>query len=157
HCNGWCYTWAVTAVGAIHVTLADFDPQTALQLIDKHKVTHLCGAPVVLNAIAEGGRIAGLRFEHDVRIATGGAPPAPTTIAAMRELGIDVMHLYGLTETYGPSLVCELQPEWPDLEPDDLARAMSRQGVRTVNVEAVRVVDAEFNDVPSDGETSGEI
>lgn len=157
HCNGWCFTWAVTAVGGTHVTLADFDPGSALDLIARHHASHLCGAPVVLNAIADRGAATGVRFPHPVTIATGGSPPSPTTIGAMRAIGIDVVHLYGLTETYGPAVLCEIQPSWADLEPDAYAEVLSRQGVRTINVEAVRVVDESFADVPRDGATVGEI
>jgi fatty-acyl-CoA synthase len=157
HCNGWCFTWAATAVGGSHVSLADFDPGVVLDLIARHRISHLCGAPVVLNQIAIRGAESGIRFDHPVRFATGGAPPAPTTIAAMNQLGIRVTHLYGLTETYGPSIICEVQPEWEKLDDQSLAQAVSRQGVRTVNVEAVRVVDESFADVPPDGETMGEI
>ena len=157
HCNGWCFTWAVTAVGASHVALADFNPEMVLDLIGRHQISHLCGAPVVLNEIASKGKAFGKRFDHQVRFATGGAPPAPTTIAAMRELGIGVTHLYGLTETYGPSIICEVQPGWSDLDEKSLAQAISRQGVRTVNVESVRVVDESFADVSRDGKSMGEI
>jgi fatty-acyl-CoA synthase len=157
HCNGWCFTWGVTALGASHVTLADFNAVTALELIGEHRVSHLCGAPVVLTALAQKGRAGGTTFNHDVRMATGGAPPSPTTIAAMRQLGIQVVHLYGLTETYGPSMVCELQPGWAELDAAELADRLSRQGVRSLNVEAVRVVTEDLRDVPSDGATMGEI
>lgn len=157
HCNGWCYTWGVTAVGGTHVGLAGFDPDLVLDLIGRHEVTHLCGAPVVLNDIADAGARSERRFDHPVRIATGGAPPSPTTIRAMSDLGIDVIHLYGLTETYGPSIICEVQPKWADLDPESLADVLSRQGVRTINVEGVRVVDEDFRNVPCDAETMGEI
>jgi fatty-acyl-CoA synthase len=157
HCNGWCFTWGVTAVGGSHVALADFDPGVVLDLIGRHRVSHLCGAPVVLNEIASRARAFGRRFDHPVRFATGGAPPAPTTIAAMREVGIGVTHLYGLTETYGPSIICEAQPDWDGLDHQALAQAISRQGVRTINVESVRVVDESFADVPRDGQSMGEI
>jgi fatty-acyl-CoA synthase len=157
HCNGWCFTWGVTAVGGSHVALADFDPGVVLDLIGRHRVSHLCGAPVVLNEIASRARAFGRQFDHPVRFATGGAPPAPTTIAAMREVGIGVTHLYGLTETYGPSIICEAQPDWDGLDHQALAQAISRQGVRTINVESVRVVDESFADVPRDGQSMGEI
>ena len=157
HCNGWCFTWAVTAVGASHVSIADFDPDLVLDLINRYQISHLCGAPVVLNEVAMRGGAFGRQFDHEVRFATGGAPPAPTTIAAMRRLGIGVTHMYGLTESYGPSIICEVQEKWEDLDPESLSRAISRQGVRTINVESVRVVDGSFLDVPGDGETIGEI
>jgi fatty-acyl-CoA synthase len=157
HCNGWCYTWAVTAAGATHVGTLRFDAAEALAVIERHGVTHLCGAPVVLDALAQEGASTGRRFDHPVRAATGGAPPSPTVLERMGDLGVEVLHLYGLTETYGPSLVCEPQPGWGELDPAALAAKLSRQGVRTVNVHEVRVVDPEMSDVPADGETVGEI
>lgn len=157
HCNGWCCTWAVTAVGATHVTMADMDPRAAIDLIAEHEVSHLCGAPVVLQMLSEAGRARSVTFPHKVSIATGGAPPAPATLAAMAEMGIDVVHLYGLTESYGPSLVCEVQSGWEELSTEKLAELMSRQGVPTVGVDQVRVVDDQGVDVPEDGKTLGEL
>ena len=157
HCNGWCYTWAVTAVGATHVCTRSFDAAAALEDIERRGVTHLCGAPIVLSSLAEAGVGQDRPFSHAVRAATGGAPPSPTVLARMRSLGVEVVHLYGLTETYGPSLVCELQPSWDGLDAQQLAEKQSRQGVRTINVQDVRVVDDQLVDVPNDGDTVGEI
>ena len=156
HCNGWCFTWAVTALGATHIALRKFDGGGALRLIQEQGVTHFCGAPVVLSEIAQYASRAGAALPHRVRAATGGAPPSPTVLAAMESLGVDVLHLYGLTETYGPSIACERQPAWDGFSIRELADAMSRQGVRTVNVESVRVVDDRMEDVKP-GSEMGEI
>ena len=116
HCNGWCFTWAVTAVGGSHVSLADFDPGVVLDLIDRHRVSHLCGAPVVLNEIAS--RVAHLAGSSIIRFASQRAAPRRLRPPSQRcaTLGIGVTHLYGLTETYGPSIICEVQPQWADLD-----------------------------------------
>ena len=112
HCNGWSLTWGVTTVGATHVCLPSFDADRALDLIARYPVTHLCGAPVVLSELARAGSRRSFVAARPVRAAVGGAPPTKETIAAVQQMGIQVTHLYGLTETYGPSLVCEYQPGW---------------------------------------------
>jgi fatty-acyl-CoA synthase len=157
HCNGWSLTWGVTAVGATHVCLASFDAQRALDLADRYPVTHLCGAPVVLSELARAGAQRGFVASRPVRAAVGGAPPTKETIAAVQTMGIRVTHLYGLTETYGPSLVCEYQAGWPELPAAELAGRLSRQGVPTVSVADVRVADEHLTDVVADGRTVGEI
>ncbi|MFA9432680.1 AMP-binding protein [Egicoccus sp. AB-alg2] len=155
HCNGWCFTWAVTAASATHVGTLRFDAAEALDVIEQRGVTHLCGAPVVLNALADAA--GDRRFAQPVHAATGGAPPSPSVLERLGDLGVEVLHLYGLTETYGPSLICERQPGWERLGRDDLAAKLARQGVRTVNVHDVRVVDADLRHVPADATTIGEI
>jgi fatty-acyl-CoA synthase len=157
HCNGWCFTWAVTAASATHVCQRRFDADDAIDLIERHRVSHFCGAPVVLNSIVNAPRAGTVTFDHPVTTAVGGAPPSPTVIARAAAMNLDVVHLYGLTETYGPSLVCEPQPSWRALDPTDLAVLTARQGVRTVHVEGVRVVDESMTDVPADATTIGEI
>jgi len=157
HCNGWCFPWAVTAVAGRHVCLRKVEPAAVVRLIAARGVTHFCAAPVVLNALINEPVAATTRFEQRVRVATGGSPPSPTTIARVRAMGIDLLHLYGLTETYGPSLLCEPQAGWTSLDDDSLARTMARQGVRTPTVEGARVVDPGMADVPRDGVTVGEI
>jgi fatty-acyl-CoA synthase len=157
HCNGWCYTWAVTAVGARHVGLLRPEPQAVLKALAEQAVTHFCAAPVVLNAIVNDPAARTAVLSHPVRVATGGAPPSPSTISRVRAMGIELTHLYGLTETYGPSLVCEPQDSWSEMDDEALAAAMARQGVRTLTVRDVRVVDAKLADVPSDGRSVGEL
>lgn len=157
HCNGWCFTWAVTAVGAQHIALRKVDSARVLDLIADHGVTHLCGAPVVLGGLVEESRTRHRQFDQDVLFAVGGAPPSPAAIEAMSGMGVQILHLYGATETYGPSLVCEPRPSWSSLNAHDLSRKLSRQGVRTLSVESVRVLDERGDDVPADGGTLGEI
>ncbi|MDA0340276.1 MAG: acyl-CoA synthetase [Proteobacteria bacterium] len=158
HCNGWTFTWAVTAVGGTHVCLRAVDPALIFQLIEDHKVSHMCGAPVVLNMLVHAPEEAKRRFSHSIQIATGGAAPPSAVIAAMERMGFQVLHLYGLTETYGPSGICAWPPEWDDLELDAKASRMARQGVRYPTLEGFRVVNPDtLEDVPSDGQTMGEI
>ncbi|HEX3922089.1 MAG TPA: AMP-binding protein [Streptosporangiaceae bacterium] len=157
HCNGWSMTWGTVAAGATHVCLASFDAERALDLTDRYPVTHLCGAPVVLSELARAGARRGFVARRLVRAAVGGAPPTKETIAAVQQMGIRVTHLYGLTETYGPSLVCEYQPGWADLPAAGLAERISRQGVPTVSVADVRVADEKLAPVAPDGRTVGEI
>ncbi len=157
HCNGWCFPWAVTAVGGAHVLLRAIDPATMIELIRREKVTHFNGAPTVLLMLAEAPEAQGIRFDPPIHVATGGSPPSPTLLARLEELGVDVIHLYGLTETYGPHVYCELQPEWEDLDVAGRARVMSRQGVPYHTVTHLRVVDDEMRDVPADGQTLGEV
>jgi fatty-acyl-CoA synthase len=133
------------------------DADLVLAAIAEWRVTHLCAAPVVLNAIVNHPVAQSTRFTHSVRIATGGAPPSPTTIERTESLGIELVHLYGLTETYGPSIICEPQEGWVLLPKSERAGMMARQGVRTVTVEQVRVVDGDMSDVPPDGISVGEI
>jgi fatty-acyl-CoA synthase len=157
HCNGWCFPWAVTGAGGTHVMLRAVDPVKIRTLIDAEGVTHFNGAPTVLLMIAESEAFRGARFEPKLRVATGGAPPSPTILRRMEELGIRVIHLYGLTETYGPHVYCEMQREWEDLDVEGRARVMARQGVPYHHAIHLRVVDEEMRDVPADGASMGEV
>jgi len=126
--------------------------------INEHHVTHFCGAPIVLRMVIDGAAELGMeRFEHPVKVSTAAAPPSPTVIAGMLELNVSVLHVYGLTETYGPTTVCEIQPEWRDKSPLELAALMSRQGVTYMLAEDLQILDKEDNPVPADGETLGEV
>ena len=155
HCNGWCYPWAVTAVGGVHVMLRALDPGTVWRHIREDGVTHFNAAPTVLIGLVTHPDAA--PAPRTVRVATGGAPPSPTLLAQLAELNIDVTHLYGLTETYGPSLICDWRREWNVLPANEQARIKARQGVGTLVTSSVRVVDADGADVPADGTTQGEI
>ena len=157
HCNGWCFPWAVTAVGGTHVMLRALEPARILELIRSEGVTHFNGAPTVLLMIAEAPEAQGVRFDPPVRAATGGSPPSPTLLARMERLGVNVTHLYGLTETYGPHVYCQMQPEWEDLDVEGRAAVLARQGVPYHVTTHLRVVDSEMRDVPADGETMGEV
>jgi fatty-acyl-CoA synthase len=157
HCNGWCFPWAVTGAGGSHVMLRRVDPPEILRRIREEGVTHFNGAPTVLLMIAEAPEARGLRFDPPLRVATGGAPPSPTLLARMQALGIRVIHLYGLTETYGPHVFCEMQPEWETLDVEGKARVMARQGVPYHQATHLRVVDERMEDVPADAATMGEV
>ncbi len=158
HCNGWTYTWAVTAVGGTHVCLRETDPGKIYPAIRDHRVTHMCGAPIVLNALAHAPDDIKVGFEHTVEVATGGAAPPSAVIAAMERLGFRITHLYGLTESYGPAAYCAWQDDWDILDPDGKARRMSRQGVRYPTMFDQDVIDPEtMRAVPADGKTMGEL
>jgi fatty-acyl-CoA synthase len=155
HCNGWCTAWGVTAVGGTHVCLRAVRPDVIWRLMDDERVTHLNGAPAVMTSIARAPEAH--RFERQVTATTGGAAPSPTFVAEMEALGARVIHVYGLTEVYGPYSQCDWQPDWHELEPGARARKLARQGVGMVTADRVRVVDPDMNDVPADGTTMGEI
>jgi fatty-acyl-CoA synthase len=158
HCNGWTYTWAVTAVAGTHVCLRAVEPAEIFPAIAEHGVTHMCGAPIVLNMLVHAPDEAKVAFGQTVEVATGGAAPPSAVISAMERMGFRVTHLYGLTETYGPATYCASQRHWEDLDLDDRAREMSRQGVAYATLEAVDVIDpATLAPVPRDGQTIGEV
>ncbi|HVH07607.1 MAG TPA: acyl--CoA ligase family protein [Myxococcota bacterium] len=157
HCNGWCFPWAVTGAGAKHVMLRAIDPAVILRLVREEGVTHLNAAPTVLLMLAEAPEAKGLHFDPPLRVATGGSPPSPTLLARMDALGVRVIHLYGLTETYGPHVYCEMQRDWEGLDVEGRARVMARQGVPMHHAVHLRVVDSELRDVPADGATMGEV
>jgi fatty-acyl-CoA synthase len=155
HCNGWCFTWAVTAAGARHVCLARPDPAAIWRLIDEAGVSHLNAAPTVLIDLAS--HPAAHPPQQPVRIATGGAPPSPALLARFAELGVEITHLYGLTESFGPVVICEWHPEWDELSSERRAQLKARQGVGNVIAQPVRVIGPDGADVPADGGTLGEI
>ncbi|KZD09778.1 acyl-CoA synthetase [Oceanibaculum pacificum] len=158
HCNGWTYTWAVTAAAGAHVCLRRVDPALIFPAIRDHRVTHLCGAPIVLNMMIHAPEEQKLRFEHSVEVATGGAAPPSSVIERMEAMGFRVTHLYGLTETYGPSTVCDWQEDWAALELEHRSARMARQGVHYPTLQGMRVVDPDtMADVPADGRTIGEV
>jgi fatty-acyl-CoA synthase len=158
HCNGWTYTWGVTAVAGTHVCLRRVDPTPIFAAIAEHRVTHLCGAPIVLNMLVHAPEQAKRRFDHVVEAATGGAAPPSAVIEAMERMGFRVTHLYGLTESYGPSTVCAWQEEWAELPLSERAAQMARQGVQYLTLDGQRVADPEtMQDVPADGITIGEL
>jgi fatty-acyl-CoA synthase len=157
HCNGWCMPWAVTGAGGRHVCLRGIDPPEVLRLVDEHHVTHFNAAPTVLLMLASDPAAQGLRFDPPIRVCTGGAPPSPTLLEQMEGLGISITHLYGLTETYGPHVYCEMQDEWESLDARGRAEVMARQGVPFVHSSHLRVVNDEMGDVPADASTLGEV
>ncbi|YAL83639.1 acyl--CoA ligase family protein [Dermacoccaceae bacterium W4C1] len=155
HCNGWCTPWAITAIGGTHVCLPEVRGDAIWAAIREHGVTHLNAAPTVITTMLNTPGAQPL--STPVLITTAGAPPSPTTLAQVAELGFEVVHVYGLTETYGPYTVCEVQDEWADLSPQERSRMTARQGVGMITAERARVVDSQMNDVPADGHTLGEI
>jgi fatty-acyl-CoA synthase len=158
HCSGWTYTWAVTAVGGTHVCLRRVDPALIFPAIARHRVTHMCGAPIVMTMLIHAPAEAKQRFAHTVEIATGGAAPPSTVIAAMEAMGFRVTHLYGLTETYGPATFCAWQEAWEALPLGERAGQMARQGVGYPTAAGLMVADpATLEPVPRDGATMGEV
>ena len=155
HCNGWCFPWAVTAVAARHVTMRAVDPGLIWELIDGEGVTHYNGAPTVQLMVVNHPRAH--RLERPVTAMVAAAPPSPTLLARMSELNFRVVHVYGLTETYGPITVCPEQEGWRELPVDQRARYLARQGQAYPSADLVRVVDAEMNDVPQDAQVMGEV
>jgi len=158
HCNGWTYTWAVTLAGGTHVCLRRVEPAPIFSAIAEHGVTHMCGAPVVLSMLIHAPEEARRGFTQTVQIATGGAAPPSTVIARMEAMGFAVTHLYGLTESYGPSTVCMWQPDLDDMPIEQKSAFMARQGVNTPTLEDAAVLDAAtMTPVPADGATMGEL
>ena len=158
HCNGWTYTWAVTAVGATHVCLRKVDPALIFPAIQKHRVTHMCAAPIVLSVLIHAPAEVKARFDHSVEVATGGAAPPSAVVAAMEAMGFRVTHLYGLTESYGPSTVCAWQVEWDALPQKERMAKLARQGVQYPTLEDMMVADSlSLLPVPKDGRTMGEV
>ena len=158
HCDGWTFTWGVTAAMATHICVRDVDPAVVYRLINDENVTHMCGAPIVLNMLAHAPEESKSSFPQRVEIATGGAAPPSSVIETMEENGFNVTHLYGLTETYGPATVCVPQDDWPDLAVNERSARMARQGVHYATLEGATVKNPDtMKEVPWDGETMGEV
>ena len=155
HCNGWAYTWAVTASGARHLCLPAVEPDAIWTAILSQGATHMCAAPTVVTMML--GAPSAKPCPEPVRLFIGGAPPSPALLKRAAALGIEITHLYGLTETYGPIAVCAWNPDWDQLPADQQAGLRARQGVSTVVSERLRVVDGQLRDVPRDGVTQGEV
>jgi fatty-acyl-CoA synthase len=155
HCNGWCFTWAVTAVAGVNICLRKVEPSRIWDLIDREGVTHYNGAPTVQIGVVNDPKAH--KLAHPVTVTVAGAPPSPTLLGKLKELGFRPVHVYGLTETYGPHTVCAWDGAWDALPADDQARLAARQGQGYVLFDLVRVVDNDMNDVPMDGETLGEV
>ncbi|HAB92143.1 MAG TPA: acyl-CoA synthetase [Pseudomonas sp.] len=158
HCNGWCYPWTVTALAGVHVFLRRVDPQKILHLIRSEKVTHMCSAPIVLQALVNMPAEAKAAIDHPVKAMVAGAAPPAKVIGAVEEMGIEVTHVYGLTEVYGPVTLCAWHDEWNELPLEERAVIKSRQGVRYPTLEGVMVGDPKtLEPTPKDGQTIGEI
>jgi len=158
HCNGWCYPWTLSMLHARIICLRNIDTKKMFELIDKYDVTHFGGAPIVLNMIVNTPKGDQKKLKRKVNVLTAGAPPPSIIFEKMENLGFEVMHVYGLTETYGHMLQCAWNEEWNELDKDRKNEIKARQGVRYPNTEGAVVMDPEtMKPVPKDGKTMGEI
>ena len=158
HCNGWCFPWSLSIVAGTHVCLRAVRAKPMYDALADHKVTHLCGAPIVMSTLLNAADAERRPVPHTVKFMTAAAPPPEAVLAAMKAAGFDVTHLYGLTEVYGPAVVNEWHEEWDALEPAEYAAKKARQGVRYPVLEALDVLDPEtMQPVPADGQTLGEV
>ena len=158
HCNGWCFPWTVTLLAGTHVFMRGPTAGGIYAAFAEHRVTHLCGAPIIMSMIAGATEAERQPFDQQVRMMTAAAPPPAPVIAAMEAMGIAITHVYGLTEVYGPAVVCAEKPDWSQLSMDEQARLKARQGVAYELEEDVLVLDPDTGlPVPLDGETQGEV
>ena len=155
HCNGWCHTWGVTVVAGTHVCLRKVDPDLVWDLFEAEKVTHYSGAPTVQITLVNHPKAR--RMEREITVTVAGAPPSPTIIEQLKQLNFKPIHVYGLTETYGPITVCEWHPEWNELTSTQQAQLLARQGQSYIGADEVRVVDENMQDLPHDALAMGEV
>lgn len=158
HCNGWCFAWTMAANGGTNICLRKVDPELIFKLIAEHKVDYFCGAPIVLSMLINTPEDKKTKIDHRVEVMVAGAAPPAAIIEGMRNIGINVTHVYGLTETYGPSALCASQAGWSDLSIQEQAQLHSRQGVPYPLQDGMKVIDPEtMLPVAHDGQTMGEI
>jgi fatty-acyl-CoA synthase len=158
HCNGWCFPWTVAALAGTNVCLRRVEAGAVYAAFADHGVTHLCGAPIVMQTILGATADQRRDFDQDVRMMTAAAPPPAAVLEAMAERGIEVTHVYGLTEVYGPAVVCAWHGEWDRLQAPEQAALKARQGVRYPVLDGLMVADPEtLEPVPKDGQTLGEV
>jgi fatty-acyl-CoA synthase len=158
HVNGWCFSWGMAAIGGTHVCLRRVVPAEIFDSIDRHGVTHMCGAPTVLGMLIEGAAKTGIKLSRPVAIMTAGAAPPAPILKATEELGFVVRHVYGMTEIHGVAALCDWHREWDSMPPERRSKQMARQGVRTVVTDDMIVADPiTLEPLPHDGETIGEI
>ncbi len=158
HCNGWCYPWTLAALAGTSVCLRRVTAKNIFNAIAEHRVTHFCGAPIVLNIIINAKPEERREFGHTVQVMTAAAPPPAAVLAAMEEAGFRMTHVYGLTETYGPAVVCAWKHAWNELPAQDQARLKARQGVNYHCLQGLQVMDPQtMTPVPADGQTMGEV
>tara|TARA_B110001452_G_scaffold243194_1_gene226429 strand:+ start:2211 stop:3836 length:1626 start_codon:yes stop_codon:yes gene_type:complete len=158
HCNGWCFPWTMSAISGTHVCLRQVRADKIWHSISEYKVTHLCGAPIVMSVIVDADDIDKRKINHSVQFLTAAAPPPEKILTEMNRSGFNVTHLYGLTETYGPAVVNDWQDHWSKLTQEDQARLKARQGVRYLPLEGLDVLDPiTMKPVPRDGKTLGEV
>jgi len=158
HCNGWCFPWTIVAVAGTHVCLRAVRGNAIWALMAEHGVTHMCGAPIIMAALLDTPAAEKRPLSHQVTFVVAGAPPPEAVLAAMRAAGFAVLHVYGLTEVYGPAVVNEWHTNLNALPPPDQAKLMARQGVRYQALEGLDVMNpASMEPVPADGQTLGEV
>ena len=158
HCNGWCFPWTLAAIAGTNICLRRVNAANIYAAIADHGVTHFCGAPIVMNFVINATDEERRAFDHKVNVMTAAAPPPAATLQRMQEQGFDVTHVYGLTETYGPAVICAWHPEWDQLPIDEQTEKKGRQGVRYHVLQGLTVMDPEtMQPVPADGETMGEV
>jgi len=158
HCNGWCFPWSLSIVAGTHVCLRWVRPKPMWDLIAGEKVTHLCGAPIIMSTLLNAGEDQKRALKQPVEFFTAAAPPPESVLAAMKTAGFNVTHLYGLTEVYGPAVVNDWKTEWDGLPLDQQAQKKARQGVRYVALEGLTVLNPNtLEPVPADGQTLGEV
>ena len=158
HCNGWCFPWTITLLAGTHVFLRSPTAEGIYAAFSDHGVTHLCGAPIIMSMIISAAGAEERSFSQPVRMMTAAAPPPPQTILAMENMGISITHVYGLTEVYGPAVVCAERATWSSLSAEEQAKLKARQGVAYELQEDVMVLDPDTRrPVPWDGMTQGEV
>ena len=158
HCNGWCFPWTITALAGTHICLRKIDAQSIYESIDKNKVTHLCGAPIILSMLINAKPQETIELKEKVNIMTAAAAPPPAILAEIEKKGFEVTHVYGLTEVYGPAVVCEWKEDWNKLLPVPKSEKKSRQGVQYPSLEGLSIRDPKtMKSVPRDGKTLGEV
>ena len=158
HCNGWCFPWTITERAGTHVCLRQPAGELIVEAFQKHNVSHLCGAPIVMQMVADHLLQNNISLKKNIRMMTAGAPPPEAVLSKMASCGIEVIHVYGLTEIYGPAVVCAWHPEWNELDASEQARLKARQGVVYSVQENMKIIDQETNkDVPKDGKSLGEV
>ena len=158
HCNGWCFPWTIAALGGTNVCLRRVEAGAIFAAIAEHRVTHFCGAPIVLGMVLNASPEERRAFDHTVEVMTAAAPPPAAVLEAMEQSGFHMTHVYGLTETYGPAVICAWKDEWDALPSEKRAAQKARQGVRYHALEGLEVMNPDtMQPVPRDGETMGEV
>ena len=158
HCNGWCFPWTIAAKAGTNVCLRKVEGRSIYKAIEKYKVDHMCGAPIVLNLVIEAFSDRQITLSKECKVMTAAAPPPPKTLKAMQKLGFSVTHVYGLTEVYGPCVVSTWKEDWDHLPLDDQANLKARQGIEYLVQEDINVIDVKTGEsIPWDGKTIGEL